>query len=132
MPSSEPAGSRLLVAVGVLCGLEAVALLVLAGVEVTHAASGRAVIGVTTAIFFALYAVALALAGRGIARGRSWARAPIVLAQLIQLGLGWSFYGPGTYWVTALLGVPALFALIVLLLPSTTVALYGQGEQPTD
>ena len=52
--------------------------------------------GVTTAVFFAVYGAALLLCAWSVHRGQSWARSPIVLAQLIQLGLAWSFRGGDT------------------------------------
>ena len=48
-----------------------------------------------------------------------------MLSELIQLGLAWSFHGPGTELVAALLAVSAIFVIVVLLLPSTTTAMYG-------
>lgn len=124
----SPPRPLLAIAAGI-CLLEAAALLVLAVIEVVSISSGREVIGVTTTIFFVVYAVGLALAARGLARVRSWARAPLVLAELIQVGLAWSFHGPGTDWVSVALAVPALFVLVVLLMPSTTAALYGEPGQ---
>lgn len=100
-------------------------MLVMGVVELVALDSEHAVVGITTAIFFMAYAVGLALAARGLARARSWARAPLLLAQLIQLGLAWSFRGGGTTWVVVLLAVPACFVAVVLLMPTTTEALYG-------
>ena len=51
-----------------------------------------------------------------------WARAPLLLSQLIQLGLAWSFHGSNTDWISVVLAVPALFVTVVLLLPRTTAA----------
>jgi hypothetical protein len=126
-PKPRRTGSRglLLLAALVCCG-EALALLVLAVIEVLSLSSNRLVVGITTTIFFALYAVGLAAAAAGLARARSWARAPLMLSELIQAGLAWSFHGPGTEVVAVLLAVSAIFVIVVLVLPSTTAALYGE------
>lgn len=121
--------ARLLTSAALVCLLEAAALVALAVVELANLATGRLVVGVTTTIFFLGYALGLAVAAWGLSRARSWARAPLMLAELIQLGLSWSFHGPDTEWIAALLAVSAGFVIVVLLLPSTTVALYGaQGR----
>ena len=103
-----------------VCVLEAAALVALGFVELDSLHSGRLEVGITTAVFFFLYALALLLGARGLARARSWTRAPLLLAQLIQLGLAWGFHGTRTDWITVLLAVPALFVAVVLLLPATT------------
>jgi len=126
--TSEPpgdSGGGLLRAAALVCLLEALALAVLAVIEVGTLDSGRLVAGVTTAIFFVLYAAGLAYAAIGLARARSWSRAPLMLSQLIQLGLAWSFHGPGTELVAAVLAAGAIFVIVVLVLPTTTLALYG-------
>src|SRR3954453_21948068 len=128
-----PRDLRWLRVAALVCLAEAAALLVLAVGEGATLSSSRAAVGVTTTIFFAIYAAGLALAARAIAKCHSWARAPLVLTQLIQLGLAWSFFGSGTEWVAALLAASALFVAVVLLLPSTTVLLYGEpspGGEP--
>ncbi len=125
---SAPRTSRLLSLAALVCLLEAAALVTLAGVELATLATDRLAVGVTTTTFFLVYALGLATAAVGLLRTRSWARAPLMLAQLIQLGVAWSFHGPGTDWLAVLLAVAAGFVVVVLLLPATTVALYGDGR----
>ncbi len=76
-------------------------------------------------MFFLLYAAGLAFCARGLLRLSSWTRGPIVLAQLIELGVAWSFRGGETTWVSVLLAIPAVIVLVVMFAPATTVALYG-------
>ena len=50
------------------------------------------------------------------------------MAQLIQLGVAWDYWGGGTTWVSVLLGVVALIVLAGLLHPQSIDAL--NDEQP--
>jgi len=125
--SSEPGARRLLLRLAALvCLGEVAALLVLAVIEVATLSSNRLVAGITTSVFFLLYALGLGAAAVALVAVRGWARAPLMLSQLIQLGLAWSFHGPDTDWVATLLAVSAIVVVVVLVLPSTTVALYGE------
>jgi hypothetical protein len=108
--------------------LEAVGALAFGVAELVRLDSSRLVVGLTTSAFFIVYAAGLATAARGLVRLRSWSRAPVVLAQFIELGLAWSFYGDGTQWVAGLLAVPPIVVLVVIFAPATTDALYGQRE----
>lgn len=106
-----------------LVGAEAVALLGFAAVELLAVDSDRLALGVTNAVFFAAYGGGLALCARGLMTLRSWCRGPIVLAQIIQLGVSWSFVGIDTTWLAAALSVAAVVVLASVLAPSTTEAL---------
>jgi lipoprotein signal peptidase len=101
-------------------GLVAFAVAEVANVDTHHPSTG-----LTTAAFFLLYAVGLAACARGLTHLNSWCRGPIVLAQLIELGVAWSFVGQETTWVAVLLAIPAIVVLVIMFSPSTTEALYG-------
>ena len=124
-PSAHPARRPpppLLVA-ACLVGVEAL-LLVGFGVAEMFALSGqRVAMGVTTALFFLVYGAVLALAGWAVTRLRSWARAPIVLAQLIQLGVAWSVRGGSSTVAAVALALAALVVLAALLHPASLAAL---------
>jgi hypothetical protein len=77
--------------------------------------------GVTTAVFFLGYAAALLLCGYGLLRLSSWARSPIVLAQLIQLGLAWSWRGNPA--VAVPLALAAIAILVAIFAPASLAAL---------
>ena len=65
----------------------------------------------TTLLFFTLYGGFLVFCAWKLYRLHSWARAPIVLAQLIQVMVGASFWGGAT---TAVAVVSVLIALVTL------------------
>lgn len=103
--------------------------LVLVGYALLEAASisgQRVTMGVTTSFFFAAYGAVLVGCGWGLARARSWARSPGVLAQLIWLGVAWSFRGGETTWVAVLLAAAAVVVLVGIFLPASTAALTGE------
>jgi hypothetical protein len=112
-------------AAAIIVAVEALGAFAFGVAELITLDSNRLSVGVTTSAFFLLYAVGLAAAARGLVRLNGWSRGPIVLAQLIQLGVAWSFHGNSTDWVAILLAVPAVAVLVVVLAPATTDALYG-------
>lgn len=115
-----------LTAAVVLVALEALALLVLAVLELSSLSVGRLTMGVTTAVFFLVYAGALLLCGYGLLRLSSWARSPIVLAQLIQLGLAWNWRD--TPAVAVPLGLVAAATLVAVFAPASIAALEPHDE----
>src|SRR5687767_4590441 len=103
-PPAAPA--PLIVAAGLVL-VEAIILASVGVVEVASFDSDRIELGVTTSIFFFGYAVGLGWCAWSMTRGRSWARAPIVLTQLIQLGVAWSFRSDPTTLIAIGLAVVA-------------------------
>ena len=102
-------------------------LLVLYGVaEVFALEVARAVMGVTTALFFLGYGVGLVFCAWRMSRGASWARSPVVMAQLIQLGVAWSFRGGDSTLVALALGGVALVVLVGVFHPASLRALGGE------
>jgi hypothetical protein len=101
-----------LVVAAALVGVEAVALVLLGVVEVGVLSSDRAAMGLTTAFFFVVYGAGLGACAWQLLRLRSWARAPVVLAQLIQLPVAWSFHGGSTTLVAVLLALAAVLVLV--------------------
>lgn len=113
-----------------LAAVEALVLLLLASVEVATLSSGRLAMGVTTAVFFVAFAAALLLCAWSLTRGRSWARSPVILAQLIQLGVAWSFRGSPTTLVAVGLAVVAVVVIVGLLHPASIAHLDEEEQQP--
>jgi ABC-type proline/glycine betaine transport system permease subunit len=81
--------------------------------------------GSTASLFFLAWAVFLGVCAWQLWRLRSWARAPVVLAQLIQLLVGTGFWGQDTTAVAVLLIAVAVAVLVTLLHPRSTAALDG-------
>lgn len=96
--------------------------------ELRSLTSGNVSLGLAVSAFFLGYGAALLFCAWQLSRARSWARGPVLMAQLIQLGVAWSFWGGRTTWVAISLGVVALIALAGLLHPLSIDAL--NDEQP--
>ena len=121
--SRSRSSAPLLVAAGLVL-VEAFVLVVVFGVgEVLTTSSSRATMSLTTAVFFLVYGGGLAFCAWQLARRRSWTRAPIVLSQLIQLGVAWSFRGGSTEGVSVLLSVVAVVVVGALFHPASMRAL---------
>ena len=116
-----------LVVAASLAAVEGGLLLMYALMEMGSLSPDRLIMGITTAVFFAVYGVGLLVCTWQLTGGHSWARSPIVLAQLIQLGVAWSFRGGDTTWVAVSLAVVALIVLAGVLHPASVDAL---GEDP--
>ena len=100
------------------------------GVVELFAVSGdKAAMGVTTAVFFAIYGAGLAYCAVTMWRLHSWARSPVVMAQLIQLGVAWSFWGGDTTPVAAAIGVVALLVLAGIFHPASLAALGDESRR---
>ena len=79
----------------------------------------KAWVVLTTGGFFVIAAVGLVFCAWGLSRLQSWGRGPVLLAQLIALGLAYNFGSGGTWGVAVGLAVPALVVLAGMLHPST-------------
>ncbi len=127
-PDPAPAPPRspapLLVAAS-LGAVEGMVLLLLAAAELASLSSERLALGSTTAAFFALFGLLLLACSWGLTRRAAWARGPLLLAQLIALGLAWSFRG--TWAVVIALVVVSAITLAGLLHRETMAAL---GDEP--
>jgi hypothetical protein len=88
--------------------------------------AGRGV-GASVAVFIGGYGVALLACARALTRRRAWARGPVLLTQLIQLGIAWNTRE------NLLLAVPlaatAAVVVVAMLQPATVDALHGEGAE---
>jgi hypothetical protein len=118
-----------LVVAASLVAVEGLLLLVFAVLELANLDSDRLAMGATTSIFFLAYGAGLLLCAWSLVRGQSWARSPVVLTQLIGLGVAWSFRGGDTTAVAVAIAVVAVVVLAGLFHPASLAALADDGEQ---
>ena len=85
--------------------------------ELANLTSERLEMGVSTAIFFVAYGVALAACAWGLTRRQGWTRGPVLITQLIQLGLAWNLRD--TSLIALTLAVTAAVVLAGMLHPAT-------------
>ncbi len=110
----------------VAASLSAIEAFVLAGLGVLELANLRSVrltMGLTTSVFFLVAAAGLAWCAWSLWSVRRWARGPVVMAQLIQLGLAWNLWAGSTKPLSAGLAVVALVVIAGLVHPASTVVL---------
>jgi hypothetical protein len=101
----------------------------LAVLELLDLHAGRATVAITTAAFFLALGAGLAFCAWGLARARSWARGPVVAAQLLGLLLSFSFWGGETTPGAVVLLVVSLIVLVGVLHPASTRALAGREDE---
>jgi hypothetical protein len=124
-PSNPPP----LVVASSIVAVEGLLLLAYAVLELASIGTGRVAMGLTTSVFFAIYGAGLVACAWAVSRRHSWARSPIVLAQLIQLGMAWSFRGGDTTLVAVAIAVVAVVVLAGLFHPASLEALSDDPEQ---
>ncbi|SDT13170.1 hypothetical protein SAMN04488570_3615 [Nocardioides scoriae] len=81
----------------------------------------RVVLGLTTTLFFAAYGLTLVACAWGMRQVRPWSRGPVLLAQLVWLGLAWNLRE--TWPLSVALVVTAAVVLAGLLHPRSIDAL---------
>jgi hypothetical protein len=112
-----------LVVAASLTAVEGLLLLGYAVLELVSLDADRAEVAVTTAVFFLLYGGGLLVCAWALTRLGSWARSPVVLAQLIQLGVAWSFWGGETTVVAIAVAAVAVVVLVGVFHPASIEAL---------
>ncbi len=123
-PSYSPSGAPApLVAAAGLTLVEGLLTVIYGLGEAVHITAARLVMGVSTSVFFLAYGAGLMLCAWGLTRLRTWARGPVLLAQLIWLGLAWNFREGETLPLAIALAVPAVIVLAGMLHPRTLDAL---------
>jgi hypothetical protein len=122
----RPANHAPLTVAASLVAIQGALLLTFAVLELVSISSERLSLGVSTSVFFAIYGAALLLCAWALTRQQGWARGPVLLTQLIQLGLAWNLRD--VTLVAVLLTVAALVVLAGMLHPSSIEAL---SDDPT-
>ncbi len=114
----DEAPAPLLVAASLVV-VEAIVLVSLAVVELVALDWDRAALGVTTTLAFILFAAGLVYCAWLVVRGRSFGRAPIVLAQLIQMLTATSFWGGDTTLIAVAMLIVGAVVLVGILHPAS-------------
>ncbi|WP_210650605.1 hypothetical protein [Nocardioides sp. SYSU D00065] len=127
-PAPGPAAPPPLVVAASLVAVEALVLAALGVLELANLRAIRLTMGLTTSIFFLGAAAALAWCAWALWRVRRWARGPVVMAQLIQLGLAWNFWAGSTRALAAGLAVVALVVVLGVMHPASTEVLEGDAR----
>ena len=73
-----------------LVAIQGFVLVALAVLELANVTSGRMSMGVSTAVFFLVYGALLLLCAWALTQQQGWTRGPVLITQLIQLGLAWN------------------------------------------
>lgn len=120
---TSPSAPPPLVTAASVTAVEGLVLLALAALEMASLTGGRVTMGLTTAVFFAAFGLLLIACGWLITRGHTWARGPILLAQLIGLGLAWNLRGGETTLVSVGIAVVALIVIAGMLHPASIAAI---------
>lgn len=107
-PRSRDVPPPLTVAASVVA-LQAVVLLGIGILEIADLTPERRALGLSTAIFFVVYGGVLAAAAWALWQLRAWSRGPVLITQLICLGLAWNLR---EYAVIAV-GLALLGALVI-------------------
>jgi peptidoglycan/LPS O-acetylase OafA/YrhL len=127
-PRPWPDAPRSLVVAAVLVCLEGLFGIGFGIAEALHTTSSRATMGVSTALFFVVVGAALVFCAWGLSRSSGWARGPVLIAQLLCLGLAWNFKGGDTWPGAIALAVPAIGVLVAILRPASLAALDGSRD----
>jgi hypothetical protein len=106
-----------LTAAASLVAIEGFVLVALAVAELANLSSDRMSMGISTAIFFLVYGAALGFCAWALTRQQGWTRGPVLLTQLIQLGLAWNLRDVPL--VAVALAVTAAVVLAGMLHPAT-------------
>ena len=130
-PNDQRAPAPLVVAAS-LVALEALLLVLFGLAELRSLSFTKATMGITTSMFFAVYGAGLGYCAYRLRKLDSWPRAPIVLAQLIQLGVAWSFRGGSTTFVSVALAAVALLTLVAVFHPASLRALEDEDSPHPD
>jgi hypothetical protein len=114
-----------------LAGLEGLLVLAYGVLEAANVHADRAAMGVTTAVFFVLLGGAVVACAWLVAHGRAAARSPVIVVQVIVLGLAWDLRGGASTWVAVGLALVAAVVLVGLLHPDS-IAAFTDGDGARD
>ncbi|WP_139980771.1 hypothetical protein [Nocardioides litoris] len=114
----------------VLVALQGLVLVALAVLGLLDVAPGNLEVGLSLAVFFGAYGALLLFATVALLRVQGWVRGPVLLTQLLQLGIAWNARENPA--LAAPLAVAALAAIAAMLHPASVAALLGVREDEGD
>lgn len=120
---SAPVAPLPLRVAAVLVALQGVAVFGYGVVSAINVSREQWLVAVSVTGFFCLYGAALVVCAALLLKLTSWARGPVLFAQLVWLGLAWNFRGPDTWQVAVLFAVAGGATLVGLLHPESRAAL---------
>jgi peptidoglycan/LPS O-acetylase OafA/YrhL len=126
-PVTRTARTLLRVAAAVV-SVEALVCLTGAVIELGDASGDLKAFDVAAGVVLIVLGAGLLMAAWQVRRGRRWARAPLIVTQLIQLLLATDVRPEGLGWVAPTMVVSSLVVLVCLLAPPVTRAL--RNERP--
>ena len=100
-----------------LVSIQGFVLVALAVLELASMTSDRMSMGISTAVFFLVYGVLLLACAWALTQQQGWTRGPVLITQLIQLGLAWNLRDLPL--VAVALAVTAAVVLAGMLHPAT-------------
>lgn len=113
----------------VAAGIVVLQALWMIGLTIAELASlnpARLEMGTTTSLFFGAAGIGLLMCAWALLKLRAWGRGPVLLAQLVQLGLAWNLRDGDFVWVAVLMAVVAAVALVCLVNKQSIAALEGR------
>ncbi|MDP2775060.1 MAG: hypothetical protein Q8O61_16020 [Nocardioides sp.] len=122
-PQPAPANPPPLLVAASLVAVQGLLLVLFAVLEAASISSERLSMGVSTSVFFLAYGAALLGCAWALTRQHVWARGPVLLTQLIQLGLAWNLRDVPAASVP--MAVVALIVVAGMLHPATQAVLEG-------
>jgi hypothetical protein len=126
---TDPSPPPLTVAASVVA-VQGAVLVLLAVLELADISADRRSLGLSTAAFFGAYGALLLGAGWALRRRTAWARGPVLLTQLIALGLAWNLRDSAA--IAIVLAVSAVVALGGLVHPDSIAALSGTPRDDSE
>jgi hypothetical protein len=100
-----------------LVAVQGFVLVALAVLELVNVSSERLSLGVSAAVFFLVYGGLLLLCAWALTQQQGWTRGPVLITQLIQLGLAWNLRDLPV--VAVALALAAAVVLAGMLHPAT-------------
>lgn len=128
-PQNATRGPAPLLTAAALVAVEALVLGLLGAAELASLQSSRLAMGLSTAVFFLGAALGLGVCAWALSRARRFARGPVLMTQLVVLGLAWNLRAGDTRLVAVALAVGAAVVLAGMLHPASVAAL--EDDRPS-